>query len=169
MSSLAARAGHRRFFHSLLFAFAVGVGGTALGAAGRWWTAVPLYLALALAFGAVWHRHGLRNEIAAAAVTGLVMYTSTPVPWLGVALALGCVAHDLGDKLTDRPVMLCWPSRFLSRPLGLFTTDTPAERRFARTVLVGNAALAVTVGGWWPQVVGFAETIPVFARVVVGA
>lgn len=59
-------------------------------------------------------------------------------PWLGVAVGLGCLVHDLGDCLTTAGVPLLWPLplagqrwRRLGTPRKMrFHTGGPAETRF---------------------------------------
>jgi membrane-bound metal-dependent hydrolase YbcI (DUF457 family) len=143
--------GHRQGTHSLLFVALVGVLGAAAGAAGGWWAVVPVFLAASLALGVLLHDKGPRNEIAAGVLALAVYAGEVQTAWLGWALALGALAHLLGDALTPERVPLLWPSR-RRYGVGLFTTDTWPERVLAGLLAVANVWLAVVVTDTWPEV-----------------
>jgi membrane-bound metal-dependent hydrolase YbcI (DUF457 family) len=142
--------GHRQGTHSLLFIALVGLAGAAAGAAGGWWAVVPVFLAASLALGVLLADKGLRNEALAAGLALAVWAGEVETGWLGWALALGSLAHLLGDALTPERVPLLWPHR-RRYGVGLFTTDTWPERVLAGLLAAANVVLAVQVADAWPE------------------
>ncbi|MFD5089373.1 metal-dependent hydrolase [Amycolatopsis thailandensis] len=104
---------HRHLSHTVLFALALGAltaVGTAAG--GRWAVLAVLLFGLLLADHVLGDLVGLAG--AAGFVTlmvksgGLVALDGVQV-WLGIAVALGCVVHDLGDAVTESGCPFLFP------------------------------------------------------------
>jgi hypothetical protein len=102
---------HRHLSHTALFAAATG-GAAALGTAvAPWWAVlVPVVVGALLAARTLG-----RWALLAAAVPlawGVLAGGDVLLPirgWIGVAVALGCVVHVLGDALTRAGVPVLWP------------------------------------------------------------
>jgi membrane-bound metal-dependent hydrolase YbcI (DUF457 family) len=108
--------GHRTLTHTAVGAATMGavVSGTGL-LFGRWVAAVVVFCVAALAVRALprrWRRKGSAvgvGLVAGLAVLGLPADASWW--WVGLAVALGCLVHSLGDALTLSAVPLWWPLR----------------------------------------------------------
>jgi membrane-bound metal-dependent hydrolase YbcI (DUF457 family) len=133
--------GHRTFTHTLPFTVGVGLLTTwACGAGGKWAVLGILFLMFGLAQRGLFHtwaeHHGwiLITVLSAGAAYGA--YLGLPAgrgyPLLGVAVAVGCLVHLLGDIITREGVPILWP--------------IPTGRRMWRMIGVPNI-IAVSVGG----------------------
>lgn len=139
--------GHRNGTHSLL-GVAVFTGLAALATLHPVSTAILVALSVGLALrGASWILPGRREKVwplnlavsvglaigfvygFTYSVIGPVSWTVTPgsLDWLPVTVAVGCVAHILGDMLTPERCPLLWPVSKRRFGVGLFTTSTPVE------------------------------------------
>lgn len=141
---------HRHLSHTLVFAGTVG-GGTAVGTAvSPWWAVL-----VPVAAGTLLASRSLGRWVLAAGtvpvVWGLLADGDTLSPvrgWIGVAVALGCIVHILGDALTRAGVPFLWPLSIrgqrwfrIGSPRGLrFAAGSRFERRW---VFHGFAALGV--------------------------
>jgi hypothetical protein len=152
---------HRHLSHCALFAAAVGLGiGAGSRAGGAWAVAGVLLLAVLLAQAALgdW-------VLPAAVLAGIWWAVVAPDPaglltgvtgWVGLAAAVGCLVHDLGDSLTSAgcPILFPLPIRGETwyelrppRPIR-FRTDGPAERLLVFPALLVAAVLLLP--GIWP-------------------
>lgn len=158
---------HRTWWHTGLAAALLGVA-TAVGttAGGRWAVVGVVVLGILLAVAAL----GDRMLIPAAAATGLLFVAAKGdldglaaelddvAGWLGYAVALGCLVHDLGDALTESgcpilfPIPISGETYYEVRPPGLlrFTTGGIAEKGLFYVVFVPAAVLLIP--GVWPLV-----------------
>jgi len=157
--------GHRKATHSL-----VGTGVfTALAVAAthdRWAVAALVWLCLGLAVRALWQRPRNRpngrldyRDVAGlvhAAVAFAVAYwvTSTVdvgvVPW---AVAVGYLAHLIGDCLTPQGCPLFWPVPWRIRIATIDTGKTVEKYLVVPALYVGLAATAyLTYGAWAPTI-----------------
>jgi membrane-bound metal-dependent hydrolase YbcI (DUF457 family) len=146
-----ATGGHRHGTHSILFAAAAGYGGWALGAAGTRWALPAIVVLAALALAAL----GVTDTPAAAALScaaaGYVLVAGgADIAWLGPSVAIGCLAHLIGDALTERGVPLLWPLTPRRFRIGAVDTGSRVERLVVAPVLiVALAVLAAHSAGWW--------------------
>jgi membrane-bound metal-dependent hydrolase YbcI (DUF457 family) len=112
---LEAAVGHRGPTHSAAFAAATGVAVWAASAAS------PYALAAVFGLCAFWTldlvgpgrlRSRWVPRAVVAILAGLVAFWHLHAgPWIGLAAALGCLAHLAGDSLTHAPMPLAWPAR----------------------------------------------------------
>jgi membrane-bound metal-dependent hydrolase YbcI (DUF457 family) len=122
---------HRHLSHTIVFAGVLGAG-TAVGTwLAPWWgVLVPVALGTLLA-GRVLGMWVLCAGTVPA-VWGLVVGGDELSPvrgWIGVAVALGCVVHILGDALTRAGVPFLWPLPI--RGQRWFRIGSPRVLRFA--------------------------------------
>ncbi len=143
--------GHRHATHSLVFAVAAGVAGWQLGSGGTWWSAVPVVLLAALALAALGVTHTISAAVLAAVGALYVLHAAGgTLAWLGPAVGLGCLAHILGDALTERGVPLLWPYPGRIR-FGAIDTGSVVERAVVAPCLVFTGAVfAAHIAGWSP-------------------
>lgn len=138
--------GHRHMTHCAVFALAVG--------ALAWWTSSlsPWAVAGWLGFGVLAAQATLGEWAlltAAAAVVPALMLGGDPLAlltgmqgWIAVAVALGCITHDLGDALTLSGVPLLWPIPIAGETW--YEVRTPAAVRF-RTGSGAETCVAVVL------------------------
>jgi membrane-bound metal-dependent hydrolase YbcI (DUF457 family) len=115
-----ASGGHRHATHSLLFVALMG-GGTWAGVTfgGRWFTIGMSFFLLAMALKALnahapGHGHHTWLTVVGLAVLGTVVldrFMPDAPGWLPYAVALGTLAHLLGDCLTKMGAPLLWPHK----------------------------------------------------------
>ncbi len=124
--------GHRTFTHTAVFAALAGVVSASLvGLHNSWVTAILLFFFTGLGV------RGLLHEWDHAADTFVVIVLSTIVTWqcwkwvhtgggkaawVGVTVLVGCLAHCVGDAVTEDGCPVLWPvpiGRHLWYPLGL--------------------------------------------------
>lgn len=153
---------HRHLTHTVVFALVLGALAGAAGAASPWAAATVALLGIglgALAVGpavgylggaaaGLWAAtHQFNPDAMAAALQGL--------GWqMGLAVAVGCIVHDLGDALTLSGCPFLFPLRFhgerwyeLGPPRWMrFRTGTWPE------VVVCTASVAATAWALWPLV-----------------
>ncbi|ADG88987.1 MAG: metal-dependent hydrolase [Thermobispora bispora] len=140
--------GHRNMTHSLFFSVLCGVGAYLLAAHQPIGRDVLVILMIGLALRAVGigvPRKTITSAVMNAVLTAgiFVAFTGLGVgyAWLGLAVGIGCLAHVLGDCLTERGCPVLWPIRgrwLLPFDIG-FKTGKTFERRFL------GPALAITV------------------------
>ncbi|AOW95114.1 hypothetical protein BFN03_16205 [Rhodococcus sp. WMMA185] len=152
------RGGHRTLTHTALFAFAIGVGVTALVARfGKPAIIATLFIFLGLALrglaGELAKEKGWLAVSAVAAVLSALTWQMYPTEagstGLGVAVALGCVTHCLGDAITKdgvpflAPFLVVGKERWFELRLPSFLSIR-AGGPFEKVVL--GPALTVAVG-----------------------
>ena len=96
---------------------------------------------------------GVGTWALAAAVTALAGWLEAGAwAWLPWAVALGCLAHLVGDWLTPEGVPLCWPWRHrFELPLLDIHTDRWVERCIVAPLLLAVVLLAAVLRfGWLP-------------------
>ena len=162
------RNGHRTFTHTLAFALLIG----GLVSALVWRFGKPvvlgvLFFTLALAIRGIMAEWARRNgwlvtTSVSAAVTAIA-FAGLPTdgyPLLGVAVALGCVVHLLGDMITHHGCPLLWPIRIRGRAWYMVTTPPVFSIRagggFERVLLLPGLTVAACVAAAW-QVPGLQE------------
>jgi len=110
--------GHRHATHSLFFIAFMGLGTWAgVSYVGRWFTLGMTFFLLAMAVRALnicppGHGFSAWGTIVAMALigTGLIAkYIPSAPGWLPYAVALGCLAHLLGDSITKMGAPWLWP------------------------------------------------------------
>ncbi|GGK72652.1 membrane protein [Sphaerisporangium melleum] len=110
--------GHRHMTHSLLFALAAGFGAHLLADGHPIGRDVLVILMIGLALRAVGIGIPGRTMTSAMVNIGLtaaafILLRAAQVGylWLGFAIAIGCLAHVIGDCLTERGCPVLWPLR----------------------------------------------------------
>jgi membrane-bound metal-dependent hydrolase YbcI (DUF457 family) len=118
--------GHRGLTHTLVFGFLAGLGTIALVRADQRW-ALPalLFVFCGLAVRGLLHKWTPRGDALAvtlitAALTWVCWRWLTPLApgqaeWCGIAVITGCVAHYLGDAITEQGCPMLWPLPILGR------------------------------------------------------
>lgn len=133
--------GHRTLTHTIPFTVFVGWGTTALCTTyGKWAVTGVLFLMIGLALRGLFAEWAKRAgwvlitlvSLVAAAATAILLPGDRGYPMIGLAVAVGCLVHILGDLLTSAGVPLLWP--------------IPLKGRMWRMIGVPNS-LAVKVGG----------------------
>jgi membrane-bound metal-dependent hydrolase YbcI (DUF457 family) len=106
--------GHRHATHSLVFAAAAGYGTDWLAthAVYAWWGALFFIVGLGLrgvgiGFQQRHYATGLLNTLLAAGI--VYVMRDLDMRFVGYAVALGCVAHLIGDCLTPQGCPVLWP------------------------------------------------------------
>lgn len=143
--------GHRQATHSLLFCAAAGVGTHLLA---QWHTVardvvVVLMIGLALRALAV----GVPGRTLTSAMLNVLLTTALVVifhsfgvgyGWLGLAVAIGSLAHVVGDCLTERGCPVLWPIKarwLLPYKIGFKTGKWFEQRFLAPALSVGIVVL----------------------------
>lgn len=162
------RGTHRHFSHTALFAVLLGLlAWWAVAAGGVWATAGILAVGVLLAVDAL-GRKGIGEVFVLVlfgagltvwATTGLAAGLTAAAGWVGWAVALGCLAHDVEDGCTVAgvpvlfPVLIrgeTWAELRLLGPLS-FHTGRGFETYVLGPVLILGGVLVTP--GVWPQVV----------------
>ena len=126
--------GHRTFTHTIVFAALAGTVTASLLLMHQWWvTALVLFFFTGLGVRGLLHEwtHRADTFVVIAASLALTweswhwLHTGDHhAEWAGVAVLVGCVAHCLGDAITEDGCPFLWPVPLglrLWRPLGLPT------------------------------------------------
>ena len=106
--------GHRTISHTLVFAVAIGLLATWCGSRWGMWTALVLVAGLgALGLEAALDALPVTNKWEAPLLPALAFATLVWVDgsawWLGLAVAVGCFVHCLGDCVTESSCPWLWP------------------------------------------------------------
>lgn len=146
---------HRHLTHTLLFALVLG-GISGVLCAISAWAILPIFLfGLLLAADRLGDWVGWIGLATGLALVPQILLAPDHVGWqVGIAVALGCITHDLGDALTlgGCPLIaLLWPweihgeTWYEIRLLGPFSfrTDGPVEHRIVNPLLIGLTVMAV--------------------------
>jgi membrane-bound metal-dependent hydrolase YbcI (DUF457 family) len=140
--------GHRHATHSLLFAACAGLGAHILAQNQPIGRDVLVILMIGLALRAV--GVGVPGRTITSAIVNVAMTAGLFVTfvnlgvayaWLGVAIAVGCLAHVLGDCLTERGCPVLWPMR--GRWLLPFDIGIKTGRSFEKQILGPVLSVAV--------------------------
>jgi membrane-bound metal-dependent hydrolase YbcI (DUF457 family) len=108
--------GHRHATHSLLFCIAMGVGAYFLGDRYSVGRDILVVLMIGLALRAV--GFGVPGKTITSAMVNVAMTAALFVTflllgvtysWLGLAIGVGCLAHVIGDCLTEQGCPVLWP------------------------------------------------------------
>lgn len=141
-----ASGGHRQGTHSLLACLVLAL--LAQLAAWLGWAWLPVLLTLWIGLrGLRLVRSKKGSVITLLACLGVAVALSAAgggMPWLGLAIGAGALAHLLGDALTPEGVPLMWAPwhRHARRyTLSLFTTNTWPERWVVTPILVAGICL----------------------------
>ncbi|WP_018502606.1 metal-dependent hydrolase [Parafrankia discariae] len=128
-----ASGGHRHATHSLLFAAAMGAVMGLLAAYFRygWWAALFILVGFGLrGLGLDFKGHGFWSGLKDCLAAGAAVYLmhGLDMSFAGYAVALGCLAHLLGDCLTPRGCLLLWPVNWRMETVLVPRTDGRVER-----------------------------------------
>jgi membrane-bound metal-dependent hydrolase YbcI (DUF457 family) len=141
--------GHRHATHSFLFLIAAGLGTDALATHVKyaWWVILLFLVGMALrAIGISFHEKdgltGLLNAFLAVALVFLMRDMN--MDWAGYAVALGCLAHLVGDCLTPQGCPLFWPAPWRLEVPIVGTTNGKVEN-FVVAPLLTLVILGLTV------------------------
>jgi membrane-bound metal-dependent hydrolase YbcI (DUF457 family) len=117
--------GHRGLTHTLVFGVFAGLGTiTAVNANQQWALPTLLFVFCGLAVRGLLHEWTPRGDALAvtlltAVLTGVLWHWVTLAPgqaeWCGIAVITGCVAHYLGDAVTEQGCPILWPLPVLGR------------------------------------------------------
>ncbi|MFC4063151.1 metal-dependent hydrolase [Planomonospora corallina] len=136
--------GHRNATHSLLFAIAAGFGAHYLAAAQPLGRDIMVVLLIGLALRAI--GIGVPGKKFASAMVNVALtaglflvFRSDGVgyAWLGVAVAMGCLVHVVGDCCTEKGCPVLWPMKqrwLLPWKIGI-KTGRAFEQKFLAPVL----------------------------------
>ncbi len=140
--------GHRGLTHTLVFALFATVGTTAIVQTSQKWVLPLLMFVFAgLAVRGImndWHpkQDSLLITAASAGITWLCLSwterTAASAAACGVAVGIGCVAHYLGDAITEQGCPMLWPI-----PLGGKTWFNVAPPKVMRMKTGGTVEMAV--------------------------
>jgi membrane-bound metal-dependent hydrolase YbcI (DUF457 family) len=118
--------GHRGLTHTLVFGFFAGLATIALMNTNQPWVLPALlFVFCGLAVRGLLHEwtprgHALAVTLITVALTWVCWRWLTPlapgqVVWCGIAVITGCVAHYLGDAITEQGCPMLWPLPILGR------------------------------------------------------
>ena len=150
---------HRHLSHTLLFALALGAAATVGVATGGPWVLLGVLL-----FGLLLASHVLGDWVGLAAlVAGGALFARTDAHtvlgevggWIGAAVALGCLVHDLGDAISEAgcpilfPLLIAGETWYEIRPPRFlrFRTGKAFEQLVVFPAL-GLAAVLLVPGVW---------------------
>ncbi|GAA1309416.1 hypothetical protein GCM10009658_72080 [Planotetraspora silvatica] len=140
--------GHRHATHSLLFAAFAGVGAHLLGQYSPIGRDVLIVLMIGLALRAI--GIGVPGRTITSAVVNVALTAAMFIlfhmlgvtySWLGFAIGVGCLAHVIGDCLTERGCPVLWPIK--TRWLLPFDIGIKTGKTFENKIL--GPALSVAV------------------------
>lgn len=137
--------GHRNGTHSILFAVAVAIGLKALLETPGSWAAIAIcFFFSSLVVKVLTETSGIISAILSAVIALTLVSINPDIEWIYLAVALGCLLHDLGDVLTPEGVPPAWPlsKRRLSIPIIGHTGDK------RETMIGALCALAIVGLGW---------------------
>ncbi|WP_066063626.1 metal-dependent hydrolase [Frankia sp. EI5c] len=145
-----ASGGHRHATHSLVFAAAMGLLMGLLAEYFRygWWAALFVLVGFGLrGLGLDFTGHEVWSGLKDCAAAGAAVYLmhDLDMGFAGYAVALGCLAHLLGDCLTPRGCPLLWPVNWRMETVLVPRTDGRVERLVVVPVLT-CAAVILTAG-----------------------
>lgn len=157
---------HRTFWHTAVAAGLLGAA-TAVGtqAGGRGAVLAVLLLGVLLAVAALGDLVLLPVGVVTVlwlAETGIGASAGVQLDevagWLGYAVALGCLVHDLGDALTEHGCPILWPipirgeTFYELRPPGLLRFCTRGTVEFTLVAVVFTPAAFLLIPGVWSMV-----------------
>ncbi|AYY13124.1 metal-dependent hydrolase [Actinobacteria bacterium YIM 96077] len=142
---------HRHLTHTAVFAVAIGVATAVATAAGGPWVAAGVVL-----LGLLLAENALGDWLLPITAASVVMWVVNTDPatalasvsgWLGIAVALGCVVHCLGDAITVSGCPFLWPIPIAGECW--YEIGPPSWLRFrtGSTVETYLVAPACTLGG----------------------
>ncbi|WP_033400588.1 metal-dependent hydrolase [Actinokineospora enzanensis] len=160
--------GHRGFTHTLVFAVIATVVTTAIVQTSRSW-ALPLlmFFFCGLAVRGIMHKWSPRHDALWITGTALIL-TYACLKWTdhsdanaaacGVAVGIGCIAHYLGDAITEQGCPILWPV-----PIGLKTWYPVAPPKILRMRTGGRVEMALvgpvlTVVAIWMSAIALHRT-----------
>ncbi|TCO65510.1 metal-dependent hydrolase [Actinocrispum wychmicini] len=140
--------GHRGLTHTVFFAVVAAIITTSVVLASQKWALpVLMFVFCGLAIRGVLHKWDGRNDalvitVASIALTALCLMwtdrTSANAAACGVAVGIGCVAHYLGDAITEQGCPMLWPI-----PLGGKTWYPVAPPKIMRMRTGGTVELVI--------------------------
>ncbi|WP_283137947.1 metal-dependent hydrolase [Rhizohabitans arisaemae] len=140
--------GHRNATHSILFAALMGFGAHLLASYSKVASDVVVFLMIGLAFRAIGIgipkkrlASAAINVVLAAGALGAFMLIGVRYDWLGVAIGVGCLAHVVGDCLTERGCPVLWPIK--GRWLLPYKIGIKTGQKFEMKILAPILSIAV--------------------------
>jgi membrane-bound metal-dependent hydrolase YbcI (DUF457 family) len=142
--------GHRHGTHSLLFTVVMGAGMGLLAAhtAYAWWVALFVLAGFGIrGLGIDFKRHEPWSSIADNVVAGVLVLLMHGIDmrFAAFAVAIGCLAHLIGDCLTPRGCPLFWPIPMRFELPVIHRTNDTAENK----IVVPLLAVATVILGVW--------------------
>ncbi|GAA2818805.1 metal-dependent hydrolase [Crossiella cryophila] len=117
--------GHRGLTHTVVFALLAGIGTTAVvQATNRWALPILLFFFCGLAVRGLMHKWCPKRDAWAISGTSALLTIlcwswaqngPEQAPALGIAVITGCVAHYLGDAITEQGCPMLWPVPIMGR------------------------------------------------------
>ncbi|MFC5752643.1 metal-dependent hydrolase [Actinomadura rugatobispora] len=144
-----ASGGHRQATHSILFAVLMGLAMDALAThfVYGWWAALFVIVGFGLrGIGLDFEGKEPQSALADCAVAALAVYLmhDLDMSFAGFAVALGCLAHVVGDCLTPRGCPVFWPMKWRIDIPVIPRTDGKVERWVITPLLtLGVAVLTI--------------------------
>jgi membrane-bound metal-dependent hydrolase YbcI (DUF457 family) len=175
--------GHRTFTHTVVFAALAGIVTTSLMLLHLWWvTALLLFFFTGLGVRGLLHEwdHHADTFVVIAASLALSweswswLHTGGGhAQWAGVAVATGCLAHCLGDAITEEGCPFLWPVPLglkLWRPLGLptflrYRTGGKVEMMFVGPLCTVLSVWLALVALQQAHIFGWLDGVPLFPHV----
>ncbi|MBM7770185.1 membrane-bound metal-dependent hydrolase YbcI (DUF457 family) [Actinokineospora baliensis] len=160
--------GHRGFTHTLVFALIATVVTTAIIQTSRSWALpVLMFFFSGLAVRGIMHKWCPRNDALWITGTALLLtyaclkwtdQTTADAAACGVAVGIGCIAHYLGDAITEQGCPILWPV-----PIAWKTWYPVAPPKFLRMRTGGRVEMALvgpalTVVAVWMSAVALQRT-----------
>lgn len=150
-----AAGGHRHATHSLLFAVAMGYAMGLLAAHFRygWWAALFVLVGFGLrGLGLDFEGHEFWSGLKDCVMAGVAVYLmhDLDMSFAAYPVALGCLAHLIGDCLTPRGCLLLWPVNWRMETVLVPRTDGRVERVVVVPLLACAAVVLtyqVLIGG----------------------
>lgn len=147
--------GHRQFTHTAVFALSVGWLATLAAFQFNQWAGLAVvWLAVGLTARVAFSKkeRGTLGAVGIASIVTACLWAATrhgyDWSWIGIPVAWGCLAHDLGDSLTRSAAPILWPLPIRGctwRPVGLprllrFRTGSAVEKVVTATFALGLVA-----------------------------
>lgn len=161
--------GHRGVTHTLLFALLAGFGTYAVVQWAHKVALLPLlFLFCALAVRGLLHKwtpkgHALGVTVLSLGLTILCWHWIDVGPpeqaqWCAVAVAAGCLAHCLGDSITEQGCPIFWPIPFSGKTWYPVALPKPMRMRTGGRVELGMVLPVLTVLGVWLSLASLQRT-----------
>ncbi len=148
---------HRSGTHSIVFAGMIGIGCWQLLSHPNLYTKIGLILLLSIMTAPLVRLFKIRgwlDDLLPPVAYSLVIFrTNLDLSIAPLALMIGCLAHIMGDCLTDRGCPIFWPLTTERYGVGVFTTNGTGEKIATVLFIIGVFAEIVIHGLQWSGVI----------------